>query len=73
LFHFVHFYRPGDGGSGAGGAVAAVLVVLIVIIAVVLVVLYIRNQWGFKDKVTSRIYFLYLTRKSNVQYMHIFT
>uniref|UniRef100_A0A8W8JX02 Uncharacterized protein n=1 Tax=Magallana gigas TaxID=29159 RepID=A0A8W8JX02_MAGGI len=54
----------GDGSEGNGsgtlvGVVVAVFIILF-IVAVVMVFFYVRNQFGFKDKVQKRITSIYL-------------
>lgn len=46
-------HRSGNAGSGAGVALAVVIILIIVV--VVLVVFYVRNQFGFKDKLNKSI------------------
>lgn len=51
-------YRSGNAGSGAGVALAVVIILIIVV--VVLVVFYVRNQFGFKDKLNKSITGIYM-------------
>ncbi|XP_052713970.1 uncharacterized protein LOC128187594 [Crassostrea angulata] len=53
---------PKDGGSGTGVGVAVAVVIILIIVVVVMVVFYVRNQFGFKDKVQQRITGIYMHR-----------
>nr|XP_034339452.1 uncharacterized protein LOC105341280 isoform X9 [Crassostrea gigas] len=44
-----------DSGSGTLVGVVVAVVIILIIVVVVMVVLYVRNQFGFKDKVQHRI------------------
>ncbi|XP_052713968.1 uncharacterized protein LOC128187593 [Crassostrea angulata] len=47
--------RSEGNGSGTGVGVAVAVVIILIIVVVVMVVFYVRNQFGFKDKVQQRI------------------
>lgn len=54
-FYIVLFllYRPidGDAGFGAGLAVAVAFILIIAVVVVILGVLYVKNQFGFRERV----------------------
>lgn len=51
LFSLLFSSEGNDSRTGVGVVVAAVTIPFIVAVVVVLLVLYVRNQFGFRDKV----------------------
>eukprot|EP00105_Crassostrea_gigas_P035490 XP_019919638.1 PREDICTED: uncharacterized protein LOC109617640 [Crassostrea gigas] len=53
---YENFYGISEGnGSGTGVGVVVAVVIILIIVVVVMVVFYVRNLFGFKDKVQQRI------------------
>lgn len=60
LYFLSNRSKDGDSKFGARVAVAVVIILIIVVVVVVMVVFYLRNQFGFRDKVQKRITGIYM-------------